>query len=70
MLRPWDFDLADVQADVTWWHSDGDRNCPLSAAQRLVDQLATARLRVWDDAGHLTPYRHEREILDELLARC
>ena len=21
---------------VTWWHGDGDRNCPLSAARRLV----------------------------------
>ncbi len=69
-LRPWDFDLADVHADVTWWHSDGDRNCPLSAARRLVGQLPNARLRIWDDAGHLTPYHHEPEILDELLARC
>jgi pimeloyl-ACP methyl ester carboxylesterase len=67
---PWDIDLAAVTADVTWWHSDGDRNCPLSAAERLIRSLANARLRVWTDAGHLTPYHHEPEILDELLARC
>jgi pimeloyl-ACP methyl ester carboxylesterase len=68
-LRPWDIDLAAVQADVTWWHSDGDRNAPLSAARRLVSELPRARLYVWQDAGHLTPYTREPEILDELLAR-
>jgi pimeloyl-ACP methyl ester carboxylesterase len=70
ILRPFDVDLGAIRADVTWWHSDGDRNCPLSAAQRLVAQLSHARLHVWSDAGHLTPYRHEPEILDELLARA
>ena len=65
----WDFDPADVASDVTWWHSDGDRNAPLSAARRLVD-TANARLHIWSDAGHLTPYLHEPEVLDELLARA
>jgi pimeloyl-ACP methyl ester carboxylesterase len=69
-LRPWDIDLAAVRTSVTWWHSDGDRNCPLSAARRLIGQLPNATLRIWGDAGHLTPYHHEPEILDELLARC
>jgi pimeloyl-ACP methyl ester carboxylesterase len=68
-LGPWDFELDAVQADVTWWHSDGDRNAPLSAARRLVAQLPRARLNVWQDAGHLTTYLREPEILDELLAR-
>ena len=58
-LRPWDIDLTAVQADVTWWHSDGDRNAPLSAARRLVSELPRARLYVWQDAGHLTPYQRE-----------
>lgn len=69
-LRPWDIDLSAVRASVTWWHSDGDRNCPLSAARRLISQIPDARLHVWDHAGHLSPYHHEPEILDELLARC
>ncbi len=68
-LGPWDFDLDAVQADVTWWHSDGDRNAPLSAARRLVALLPHARLHVWQDAGHLTTYLREPEVLDELLAR-
>src|SRR5512146_1079950 len=48
-LGEWDFELGAVQADVTWWHSDGDRNAPLSAARRLVAQLPRARLHVWQD---------------------
>ena len=68
-LGPWDFDVATVQTDVTWWHADGDRNAPLSAARRLVGSLPSARLHVWPDAGHLTPYQREPEVLDELLAR-
>jgi pimeloyl-ACP methyl ester carboxylesterase len=66
---PWGIDVGAIRADVTWWHGDGDRNGPLSAARRLVGQLPNARLNVWPDAGHLTPYRHEPEVLDELLAR-
>jgi pimeloyl-ACP methyl ester carboxylesterase len=67
---PWGIPFEQIETDITWWHSDGDRNAPLSAARRVVDALPRARLRVWPDAGHLTPYRHEPEILDELLARA
>ena len=68
-LADWAIDLGAVRADVTWWHSDGDRNCPLSAAQRLVGRLPSARLHVWHETGHLTIFRREGEVLDELLAR-
>jgi pimeloyl-ACP methyl ester carboxylesterase len=67
----WDeIDLGAIHADVTWWHSDGDRNCPVSSARRVVDQLQSARLIIWNEAGHLSAYRHEAEILDDLLARA
>ncbi len=65
-----DIDLDAVAASVTWWQGDADRNCPFSAAQRLVSRLTNARLVVWPEAGHLTGYRREPEILDELLARA
>ncbi len=66
---PWDIDFGSITTDVTWWHGDSDNNAPFSAARRVVDALRSARLNVWSDAGHLTPYHHEPEILDELLAR-
>jgi pimeloyl-ACP methyl ester carboxylesterase len=69
MEAPWEIDFGSITTDITWWHSDRDRNAPLSAAQRVVDALPKARLNIWADAGHLTAFRHESEILDELLAR-
>ncbi len=65
-----DIDLDAVTGSVTWWHSLGDRNCPISAARRLVARLPRARFVTWDGAGHLAGAAHEAEILDELLARA
>jgi pimeloyl-ACP methyl ester carboxylesterase len=70
VLRGDDIDLDAVACTITWWHGTEDRNAPLSAARRLVDQLPDARLVVLDDGGHFTAYRKEGEILDELLVRC
>jgi pimeloyl-ACP methyl ester carboxylesterase len=65
-----DVDVAAVTSTVTWWHSDADRNCPFSAAQRLVAQLPNARLIVLTGAGHFIADDGEGQILDELLARA
>ena len=68
-LRAWDFDPSTVQASVTWWHGDDDRNAPLSAAQRVVAQIPNAQLRVWHAEGHMAAHAHEREIVTDLLSR-
>ena len=65
-----DVDIAAVTCTVTWWHSDGDRNCPLSAARRLVGRLPDARLIVSTEGGHLVADDGEGELLDELLVRA
>jgi pimeloyl-ACP methyl ester carboxylesterase len=65
-----DFDPRSVTTSVVWWHGDGDRNCPLTAAQRVASVVPAIELRVWDNAGHLTPYRNEPAILDDLLSRA
>lgn len=71
MFSGWDeLDVAQVRASLTWWHGDHDRNSPLAAVRRLVERVPHARLVVWPDAGHLTAYLREGEILDELLARA
>lgn len=70
MDRPWEIDFASITTDITWWHSDGDRNVPIEAARRLLAHLPHARLNVWTEAGHLTPFWKEPDILDELLARA
>ena len=65
----WDFDPADVKTSVTWWHGDDDMNAPLSAARRVVAQLAKVDLHVWHDEGHFVSLTHEKEIVEELLSR-
>ena len=52
------------------WHSEDDRNSPVSAARRLVDRLPNSRLIVSTEEGHLTADDGEGECLDELLARA
>ena len=65
-----DVDVGAVNASVTWWHSPGDANAPLTAARRLLDRLTASRLILFGDhEGHLAPYHREGDILDELLAR-
>jgi pimeloyl-ACP methyl ester carboxylesterase len=65
----WDFDVADVQSSVTWWHGDHDANAPLAPVRRLIEHMDGVDLRVWEDAGHLEPFHRHEEILGELLAR-
>jgi pimeloyl-ACP methyl ester carboxylesterase len=65
-----DVDLSAVTSSVTWWHGDADRNCPFSAAQRLVRRLPDARLIVSTGSGHLIADGGEGDLLDELLARA
>jgi pimeloyl-ACP methyl ester carboxylesterase len=71
LIDRWDdIDLSGVRTSLTWWHAAGDANAPLSAAQRLLQQVPHAQLRLFGaDEGHMAPYHREPEILDELLAR-
>ena len=69
LLGSWDFDPADVRCSVTWWHGENDANSPIVAVRRLVSSLNDVDLRVWDDSGHLEPFRRHDEIIAELLSR-
>ena len=40
-----DVELAAVGTSLTWWHAGSDANAPLSAAQRLLEQIPHAQLR-------------------------
>ena len=69
MRGDWDFDPADIEASVTWWHGDDDKNAALSAARRAASRIPHVDFRVWHNEGHMAPYLHEREILEELISR-
>jgi pimeloyl-ACP methyl ester carboxylesterase len=65
----WDFDPGLVQASVTWWAGDSDKNAPLSAAKRAAARLHEVDLRVWHNEGHFASLTHEAEVVRELLSR-
>lgn len=70
MFGSWgDIDPAAVSASLTWFHTPQDRNVPIGAARRLVDQIPNARFFEWAQGGHLAAYHREGEIRDELLGR-
>jgi len=68
--RDWDFDPSTIEASVTWWHGDDDKNAPLSAARRIAERISSCRLNVWHDEGHFASLVHEHEIVEELLGRA
>jgi pimeloyl-ACP methyl ester carboxylesterase len=67
---PWGFDPADVTVPVLWASGAADRNVPLAAALRVVDQLPDCRLVVWDHVGHAPSPELHAEFLTGLLARA
>ena len=68
-LQPWDFDPGAIRAHVAWWHGDDDKNAPLSAARRVLDQIRDADLHVWHHEGHFVSLTHDQEIVQELISR-
>jgi pimeloyl-ACP methyl ester carboxylesterase len=65
----WDFDLSDVEAGVTWWHGDDDKNGPISTARRATARLRHVDLRVWHGEGHFASLVHDKAIVRDLLER-
>ena len=66
----WDFDPREVKSTVTWWHSEDDKNAPLSAARRVAAQLHRLDMRIWHGEGHFAALVHDREIVQELIDRA
>jgi len=67
--RDYDFEPEAIEASVTWWHGDDDKNAPLSAARRMAARVPHCDLRVWHGEGHFASLTHEKEIVEELLTR-
>ena len=68
-LFDWDIAPEQVRVHVVWYHSRHDANVPLPAAQRMVDRLPSAELRLWE-RGHLETFHREEELMRDLLARA
>jgi pimeloyl-ACP methyl ester carboxylesterase len=63
----WGIELSQIACPTTFWHSDDDANCPITAVERLRKQIPGARLRTWHDEGHSAAARNLEQILRALL---
>jgi len=63
----WGIELGSARCPVRFWHSDDDKNGPLSSIERLVAAIPGASLRVWSGEGHTAPARHLDDILQDLI---
>lgn len=72
LLGDWaDIEPERITTPITWYHGTGDRNCPFTAAARLVRRIPNGHLIEWPhDAGHLHGQQHDAAILDELLSHA
>jgi pimeloyl-ACP methyl ester carboxylesterase len=68
-MDDWDIAPEQVSVHVVWYHSRHDALVPLQAAQRLVDRLPSAELRLWE-GGHLESFHRQQELMRDLLARA
>lgn len=67
IVGPWDIDVGLIGCPLWWYHGAHDVNAPISAVRRLLDNISHAHLTVWDEAGHMVAFRHEREVLQQLV---
>jgi pimeloyl-ACP methyl ester carboxylesterase len=68
VARTRDIDLRGINAPVTFWHGDADRNAPIGMAEYLHGLIPGSRLRVYPGEGHFSVIvRHCEEIVGALI---
>jgi len=71
MLRPWDFRLGDIAAQVKLWHGLDDGLLLPEHARWLADRLTHAELELVAAEGHFSlPFGRAERVLRDLAARC
>lgn len=62
--RPWGFALDRIEAPVVFWYGALDRSAPPAMGSYLAEQVPNSEFHLVEDAGHLWPLTHLREILN------
>lgn len=63
-LLEWGFRLADVPADVTFFHAEKDVIEDAGDVELVTGKIRGATVRTWRSAGHLGIMRHWRDVLE------
>jgi pimeloyl-ACP methyl ester carboxylesterase len=64
--RPWDFELAEITAEVWLWHGDNDYVVPASMGRYAAKEIPNCRATIVPGAGHLWVFDHFDEVLAKL----
>jgi pimeloyl-ACP methyl ester carboxylesterase len=68
-LRPWGFDLSQIDRPVEFWHGGLDQLIPASATRALAERLPRATFRIFPNDGHYSlPLAKIRPILEHFVA--
>jgi pimeloyl-ACP methyl ester carboxylesterase len=66
VMRPWGFDVGDIDVPVAVWQGAHDRMVPFSHGQWLGARIRGARVHLFDDEGHLSLVHRLPEMFAEL----
>lgn len=66
-VRPWGFAPEAVTGPVTIWQGDADELVPPQWGEELARRIPNARLRLLPGEGHFLGFRHQAEILRDLV---
>jgi pimeloyl-ACP methyl ester carboxylesterase len=65
-VRPWPFELRDIEVPVELWHGTDDPAVPPAFARRAASELTHGRLHLLDGEGHFVFHTHADEIAASL----
>jgi pimeloyl-ACP methyl ester carboxylesterase len=66
MVRPWGFDVGEITVPVSVWQGAHDLMVPFDHGTWLAANVAEARVRLFDDEGHISLWNHVDEMLADL----
>jgi pimeloyl-ACP methyl ester carboxylesterase len=53
-VHPWDFDVAEIQIPITFFHGEQDQSILIAMAKKAISRLPTAKLFAYPNEGHLS----------------
>lgn len=67
LIRPWGFDLDEIEVPVTLWHGTADQMSPVVEARVLTSSVPQVHPHIIEGEGHLSIYTRTGEMIDELI---
>ena len=67
-VRPWGFELMDIQTEIGLWYGEFDQNAPVGMGHYLAGQFPNSRLTVVQDGGHFSTINNHIGVIFDYLA--